>query len=64
MHRYTMGQGTGSATEHLKLTLTRLHGEHAPHACVQSGRLDPVVRTSSSCSSGKPPPSTAAPLPC
>ena len=48
MQRYTMGHGSGSDAEHLKLTMTRLHGEHAPHACEQSGRLDPVARTTSS----------------
>jgi len=31
-----------SATEHSKLIITRLHGEHAPHAYEQSGKLDPV----------------------
>jgi hypothetical protein len=54
-----MGHGSGSAAEHWKLTMTRLHGEHAPHACEQSGRLDPVARTSSrssrSCLSPPPP---------
>jgi hypothetical protein len=57
-----MGQGSGSATEHLKLTMTRLHGEHAPHACEQSGRLDPVARTSSRSSRSlllSPPPCVA-----
>ncbi|KAE8646651.1 hypothetical protein Csa_005292 [Cucumis sativus] len=34
--------GQDSATEHLKLTITLLHGKHGPHAWEQSGRLDPV----------------------
>lgn len=28
--------------EHLKLIITLLHGKHGPHACEQSGMLDPV----------------------
>jgi hypothetical protein len=39
--------GHGSAMEHLKLTMTRLQGLQGPHACEQSGRLDPVAYTSS-----------------
>lgn len=41
MHRYTIGHD--SAVEHLKLTITLLHGKHGPHACEQSGKLDPIA---------------------
>lgn len=43
--------GQDSATEHSKLTITRRHGEHGPHACAQSGRLDPVADIPASASS-------------
>ncbi|KAL6269493.1 hypothetical protein ACE6H2_026404 [Prunus campanulata] len=33
--------GQDSETEHLKLTITLLHGKHGPQACEQSGKLDP-----------------------
>ncbi|KAG7032905.1 hypothetical protein SDJN02_06955, partial [Cucurbita argyrosperma subsp. argyrosperma] len=39
---FALTVGHDSATEHLKLTITLLHGKHGPHAWEQSGRLDPV----------------------
>jgi hypothetical protein len=40
-----MGQDS-EASAHLKLTMTRRHGEHGPHACAQSGSRDPVAARS------------------
>ena len=41
-----MGHVSASAREaQTKLTITSLHGAHDPHACAQSGRLDPATST-------------------
>jgi hypothetical protein len=54
-----MGQDSDALSVHVKLTMTRRHGEHAPHACRQSGSRDPdaarclaIITSSNSSSAG------------